>query len=766
MEFKSHPNKKLIRHLKEVEDYASKFLKDNEQRIKTSLSIICKCHDFGKYTTYFQEHLFENYSGDLSNHGFISALFGGFVGLKVFGEDNYLPLILYSVILHHHGNLDDIYADLPNRLRFNRQSLKVELKIKLDAVDKQLDNMNENFQIIYSELEELGIHEYFKEFIKNRPYEEILRSLLKIAKLIERNKINKDKLYSTHQLLYSCLIDADKLSASQTPLPETKELTYSSLLEKYKRMFKKKTYGKLDEMRTDIFNRIQKNLVSSYEDNKYFSITAPTGSGKTLAGFYAAKKLRELLGGNRKIIYALPFTSIIDQNYSVITNLHEDNEDFKNNPSQYILKHHHLSDIDYRTEEKDYNIDASNLLLEGWKSSIIVTTFVQLFETLIGYRNKMLKKYHNLRGAVILLDELQTIDIRYWKLIDYVLKKCCEELDCRIITMTATKPIILKDSKELLDNYKDYFKKLNRVKLYFDDKEKTIDEFCNDFRSTIEDKSYLIICNTIGQSIEVYERLKDLDREVIYLSTNIIPKMRRKRIEKIKDIMDSKPIVVSTQVVEAGVDLDFDVVYRDLAPLDSIIQAAGRCNRNAEKKGEVKVIKLVKDDMLTGKYIYGSILLILTNEILKKGEFEESEFLTLIQTYFRKAIEKVNSTDESDKLIKWIENIKFGDIKSFSLIKNRPDYVDVYFEIDDFAKKLFQKYKDEVIGETDYKKRNKAILRLKPKLRDYIISLPVKFCKEFIDEKTFLRMPIEDKQRVYRDDIGFNRDKIDETIIF
>jgi len=764
MIFESHPGKKLINHIDEVRKIANKFLNDKEDSINKTLDIACKCHDFGKYTTYFQKHLYKKYNGNLSNHGFISALFGAFVGLKIFGEDSYLPLILYSVILHHHGNLENADEDLPTELRFNLSSLKAELKFKLDIVNSQLDDMKNNYAEIVKDLSIVELEEYFDEFIEKRPYEYTLRSILKVQRLIEMSRMDKQKMYTTHQLLYSCLIDADKMSASNTPIPEVKEMSYSILYNKYLDQFKEKS-GKIDKIRSEVFNRVQKNLQEVYKSNKYFSITAPTGTGKTLAGFYAAKRLRELLGGNRKIIYALPFTSIIDQNYSVIFDLHEDNEDFQSCVNQYIVKHHHLSDVDYKSDEIDYGTDSSLLLMESWQSSIVVTTFVQLFETIIGYRNRMLKKFHSIKGSIIILDELQTLDIKYWKLIDYMLKKICDDLDCRIITMTATRPIILKDAFELLDNYQEYFSSLNRVTLTFDSDKVTVDEFCENFINQLQYKSYLIICNTIGQSLGVYNRLKDLDRKVMYLSTNIVPRKRRERIERIKEIMDLKPIVISTQVVEAGVDLDFDIVYRDLAPMDSIIQAAGRCNRNGTSQGEVRVVKMVNDDRLYGSFIYGKMLLILSEEILSKGYFKESEFLNIIEKYFMLAIEKMNSVDESKKIIKAIENIQFSEVSDFSIIKNRPDYIDVYFEIDDKAKELFEKYKKDVLEEKDSKKRYENLLKLKPELRSYMISLPVKFKNQFIEQKSIFRMPIEDKCRLYEDDIGFNKDDIDDTII-
>lgn len=753
MIFQSHPNKLLIEHIEDVNKNSKVFINKESEEILNALEIAAKTHDFGKYTTYFQKRLYDKSDKNhLGDHSYISAIFGSFISINRLGEDSFLPLIVYSAIIHHHGNLKEIKNKLPKTLR---KSSNIEIEIK--DINKQLDDMDKNYEDILNDMKALNLQNEFKRFMKERPIEKTLFHIRKLYSII-----SDDKLFYLHQLIYSALIDGDKISASQTKLNSIKAIDYNYILELYDSRFPKREG--ISSLRREIFETIQMNIENNYNE-RLFSITAPTGTGKTLAGFYAAKKLSTHFG-DRKIIYALPFTSIIDQNYHVIYNLHQELKDFEENTSSYLIKHHHLSEYEYIGGDNNYDLDQSKLIIESWHSSIIITTFVQFFESILGNKNKMLKKLHSIKGSIIILDELQSIPIKFWELIDYLLRKISQELDCIIITMTATKPVILKDSIELLHNYQEYFKTLNRVELSYDDSPRTIQEFSENFIKELEDKSYLIVCNTIGQSLKLYEKMQAIDREVIYLSTNIVPKDRKERIDYIKKTMENNPIVISTQVIEAGVDLDFDCVIRDLGPLDSIIQAAGRCNRNNISKGQVKVVKMINDkEELFGKYIYGSILLNTTDEILKQRPLQESDFLDLIERYFLEVYKKKNTGDIFNEYKDAMDRLDFETIGKFSLIENRPNYIDVFFEIDEQAVDIIDEYK-KIKNIKDVKIKYQKLLQINPKMRNYTISLPDKFVKEFDIDNNYkiIRMPIEDKYRIYNDDTGFKREDIDSAI--
>ncbi|MDI3548461.1 MAG: CRISPR-associated endonuclease/helicase Cas3 [Halanaerobiales bacterium] len=222
---------------------------------------------------------------------------------------------------------------------------------------------------------------------------------------------------------------------------------------------------------------------------------------------------------------------------------------------------------------------------KGYKS----ITFVQLLESILTNNNRSIKKFNNICNSIIVLDEVQAIPHKYWLLIKRVFREIADQFNCYFIFVTATMPLIFNEEKgeikELATDKVEYFMICDRIELDLSNYREEID--LDIFKKIIEadlkteypEKSFLFILNTIKSSIEIYNFIKhDLEyKNVIYLSKNLVTKELTKRIEKIKNA-DEPLIVVSTQLVEAGVDIDFDRVYRDFAPLDSINQSCGRCN--------------------------------------------------------------------------------------------------------------------------------------------------------------------------------------------
>ena len=794
MEFKSHPDKLLRTHLSEVLENAKFF---GEDAFNKATEIICLCHDFGKYTTYFQNYLeTKEKNDDKSNHSFISAICGAYIGFKVIGEDNNLPLLIYESILHHHGSIESLEENLPKENKKISAEDGTVFRNKIKIAKLQIEDMKKNLDDIKRDYDSFNYGELIISFVNDCNIEEILFKLKKIyikrKKQIKRANEDGSKDYFKFLNMYSMLIGADKFSASNTPIIERRDVSFNDLDKSRKERINEalnkdckaeKNISKeensrpsINEIRTEIYEDIQKEIEENY-DKKILSITAPTGTGKTYSGFLVAEKLKELLGDNRRIIYALPFTSIINQNYDVIYNLISDSvENFDEVSSEYIIKHHSLTDKDYKSEKSNIDILKAELLIENWSSSIIVTTFVQLLETLISNKNRMLKKFSAFNHSIILLDEVQAIDLKYLGLVDFILRKAVEELDCRIITMTATKPILLNDGHELLSDYKKYFSYFNRTKINYNPNKVTIDEFIDDFIEEIKDESYLIICNTIGESLEIYKKLEDIPREVMYLSTNILPIHRKEKIKEIEDKLKlgEKLIVISTQVVEAGVDFDFDNVIRDIAPIDSIIQAAGRCNRHNKKAcGEVNVVNICNSkERLYGDMVYGKMQIMISKEILNEyKEIEESQYLDLIEKYFLKAEENKNK-DVSKKFIESINLLNFtGEdeytISKFSLIEEKGNYVDVFFRINEEAEQVYLEFID-LIKDKDLENRRKRQLKIRAKLNDYTLSVPYKYTSRINvnKEDIILSLPKEGCEEYYFDDIGFKREDGEEYMIF
>jgi len=770
MIFYSHtnPKKELIKHLQEVADFSVKY---GDARFKEAHKIIGYAHDFGKYTTYFQEdRLFGIKSwGQKANHAYLSAIFGAYLCMK--NKDlskTIFPLLAFSVILSHHGDIKQFSREdyLPYLFK---GKLYGESHEKLKILELQIRNMVNNLSIIQEDYCKIGLHDDVEEFLLQK---DIVKDI--IGKLnyiyLEFEDEPDDKQYWIHQILYSALISADKISAAGLKPVDERNLKFTVLLTNKDKIIGTAKPCKLDKIRNDIFSSVLSNIEKVYLDSSIFSITAPTGTGKTFTGFFTAKKLQELLGYRHKIIYALPFTSIIDQNYRIIEELHRINEDFKNNKSLYIIKHHHLTNPEYINETEDYKKEESELLVENWESGIIVTTFVQLLQTLIGNRNRMLKKFHVIAKSIILLDEIQAIPIEYYELVNYAIQKLVEVYDCKVILMTATKPLIFSRTTELLDNYEYYFSQLQRTVLIPKLQKLTVEEFCDEFKKNINtQKSYLIVCNTIDQSLQVYNILSDNGKkeEYKYLSTNLLPVHRKELLKEMENLKNGKRmILISTQVVEAGVDLDFDEVIRDIGPLDSIIQCAGRCNRRWDRdNGNVTIVNMVDDKGYSyASRVYGSVIINITKKLLNdKAGIPENEFERLIQEYYNLILSGKVSMKESKNLIKAIKNLDFGQeqgIGSFSLIDNNYNYVNLYIEYDDYAVSLFDEFKKAFTIVDPNEKRNK-LKEIRREMLNYTISIPEKLASRyqpvFPGENSLFIIGKDDVNRHYNKKTGLKR---------
>jgi CRISPR-associated endonuclease/helicase Cas3 len=769
MKYYSHPDKKLIKHLTEVRDIS---IEQVPNGYKKAYEIIALCHDFGKYTSYFQKYLRDKKKSNLSNHGFISAVFSSYLGLIQFGEGNILPLIIYNTVLHHHGNLESFSTNLPNKFKkVTRMSFDAKVLEKIDIAYEQIEDMKKNIDFIKPDMNDLGILKEFEEFVlEERVIEKTLGKLKKLDLLSIRG-LKTEKNYFVHQMLYSALISADKISASNIFIPEAKYTDYKTL-----NTIREENFGKptkpIDKIRTEIYETVLENIEENHDKFHIFSIIAPTGTGKTMTGFFAALKLKELLGEDRRIIYSLPFTSIIEQNFDVLFDIFKGVHNFERNYSSYIIKHHNLSTVEYESEYRDYTKTEAELLIENWSSGVIVTTFVQLLETLVGTRNRMLKKFNSIKGSIIILDEIQAIDIKYFDLVDYILRKACEYLDVRIIIMTATKPLILTDAVELLEDSEKYFKCFNRTRLIPKIEKVTVNDFIDEFIENLEEKSYMIVCNTIKESLEVYKNLKGIDRQIFYLSTNILPIHRKERILEIEERLKENDniILVSTQVVEAGVDLDFDVVIRDLGPIDSIIQCAGRCNRNNKNEvGDVYIYSIVDENgKKFGKYVYGNTLIDISGKLLE-GDMEiyEHQYFKLINDYFNMI--KENKKQKSKNIIESIKTLDFSEgeysLNRFSLIQNNPGYIDVFFIYDDIAEEVYEKYIN-LSKIKNFNEKREIYLEIQKHIKDYTLSIPDRYFRSFASERDIVFLPREGIEQFYDDKMGFKREDNDDCMIF
>jgi CRISPR-associated endonuclease/helicase Cas3 len=427
--------------------------------------------------------------------------------------------------------------------------------------------------------------------------------------------------------------------------------------------------------------------------------------------------------------------SIIDQNYDVIATVLS-TQSRTPLTTDLLLKHHHLSDISYSTNDDEYDEDAAQLMIEGWQSEFIITTFVQFFHSILSNRNRAIRKYHTIANAIIILDEVQAIPPEYWLLFREIIKTIAQHLHATVIFVTATQPLIFNEESgdliELVSDKKQYFSKLNRVNLHIAKEPESIDEFIEKVRDHIKcepEKDFLIVLNTISTAKRVYTSLAESDKsqiEYFYLSTHIIPKERLKRIRKIKEkTSKTRKIIVSTQLIEAGVDIDVDVVYRDMAPLDSINQVAGRCNRNGrnESPGEVNIVTIQDDHRQLWGYIYSQHLISQTKILFENSTtIAEHEILNLNNRYYH-LVEQTLSVDLAKKCLSYVRCLKFSDLQEeFHLIHGEYPKTDVFVECEDKAREIWQHFVK--IKTKPPLERRQEFLKIKKQFFDYVISVP------------------------------------------
>jgi CRISPR-associated endonuclease/helicase Cas3 len=816
---KSHFNKLLFDHLKNVGKMCKEIImsksmnfSDSDQMSKVAY-LIGISHDFGKSTTFFQNKLNKDERTENAQHSFISSLFGYFLTKKLCGEGRF-PLYAWIVISRHHGDIQNLYGEEIKRLK-NYQEI-----VKKQAVDIKRNFLNEIsviYDILLNEIKIKGgasiVVEFFEKIENN--YADFIKEIRdSVLRLVSEENLNN---YFMIIFLYSVLLDADKLdSCGYSEIPKISEaenmLLTSKLVEEYIEN-KKFTKNTINELRRKAFNEVMKNLEKTDLDERILSINLPTGLGKTLIGLFAALRLREKikckLNFYPKIIYSLPFLSIIDQNSEVIRDiLHQK---FKEIPSRVFLQHHHLSDISYIENRDDEfeSLDPSKalILVEGWHSEIIITTFIQLFHSMITNKSNAARKFHNIINSILILDEVQNIPVKYWKMLSIVLETLCTKFNCWVILMSATQPLIFSSEKvkSLVDNEQLYFNAVDRYDVIFKGA-MSMEEFKEHLKKEIEgsDKDLLIILNTINSCKDIYAFVKSIIREkygneeissegyvkfgfgskkpliLINLSTLIIPVHRLERIKVIRENKNVRKIIVTTQLIEAGVDISASRVIRDFAPIDSIIQSAGRCNRNFDQeKGQIMIVGL-RDDRgkYLSSYIYDSTLLGASKECIeetfKSESVSEKEFSLKIQKNYYNIIS--NRTAQAEDEMKHIKALNFSRISEFKLIENEPN-VDILVDIDGTISKNLEKIKKliEDLKEKGEKKNKFEILaeveKEKRKLAKYIVSIPFYKLKDEIlnlpealgSSKTFRKVNREFIKEFYDIESGFRINEKTET---
>lgn len=401
------------------------------------------------------------------------------------------------------------------------------------------------------------------------------------------------------RMLYSCLVDADYIDTETFMNGDAGRGNYeplSALCDKLTAYISKwnNPTREIDILRQKILNSC---IEKASAPRGIFSLTVPTGGGKTVASMAFALN-HAVANSMKRIIYVIPYTSIIEQNAKVFRDiLGQEN----------VVEHH--SSVSYELSENADKLEyRSALATENWDAPVIVTTAVQFFESLYANRSSKCRKLHNIANSVIIFDEAQMIPSNNLRPCVAAIAELVRAYNATAVLCTATQPAIdemlLEYSKkesvvELCPDVDGMFEKFRRTSFEKEGR-LTTDELVSRLESQ---QQVLCIVNTRKFAQEVYEALPSEGR--FHLSTLMCPVHRKQKLDEIRERLKSGKTcrVVSTSLIEAGVDVDFPRVFREMAGLDSILQAAGRCNREGKRSVESSIVTVFESENKVNKLI-------------------------------------------------------------------------------------------------------------------------------------------------------------------
>ena len=549
-------SQELLRdHLAKVGEMAGVF---GEQIGSRKTAELCgKLHDFGKYSVSFKgvlERKFTHIDHALCGAAFLYCLVGN-------RKSSFCYRAAIEAINGHHDGLigyDDLKAFLEKSLRSG------------DPVECN----NRKTAALSGQKQYLEASNAFIKDFPQVPSE--VRAIEKVQKMEEIDESVDAMLYT--RMLFSCLVDADYTISSEKKLQEPLEFKADQCLKalyEYRKELKKNAKGSsaVNELRDLLFVRCGE---AARLKEGLFTLTAPTGTGKTLALLHFALRHADEFK-KKRIILVLPFLALTEQSYEVYSKIIPE-----------ILQDHSQSELDDRQRE----------FAERWESPFIITTSVNFFQALFAQKPTDCRKLHNIANSIILFDEAQSLPANLLAATLNAVNALCSRYHCTMVFSTATQPEFKSIQGvswkpiEIVPEYPMMYKKLTRTQVEWRMKKQIpLEKIAWEME---EVENVCAIVNLRRHAVKLFEFLKNdhCDRkEIFFLTTDLCPKHRSEVIRKIKERQKAGlPCkVISTQCIEAGVDLDFHVLYRALAPLEAIIQAAGRCNRSG-KFGTGKVV--------------------------------------------------------------------------------------------------------------------------------------------------------------------------------
>ncbi len=553
MIFYARENQLLSEHLAAVSGLAQLFA--GKFGFGSVGSLAGLLHDQGKYTGVFQDYLQRSINGEDARRGeVIHALQGAkFVDESI--SDRLISDILGNVISSHHSGLFDSISDGERTL--SKKITKPEDKLHYEEA---VANFRPDIDLKSIESEFLAAFNICQQHQLDAPF----------------------MLHLLTKTLFSCVVDADRCNSAgldvKSYLPEWTWI--GRFLEEYLSGFSAE--GELNQIRQKISQQCKESGGCS---RGIYTLSIPTGGGKTLSSLrFALEHARE--NELERIIYVIPYLSILDQTAGELRKV------FGERTDDIVLEHHSSIELpEDEREESEYR-----LLCSRWDSPIVLTTMVQFLETVYSNKASKLRKFHNMANAVIVFDEVQALPVRCTHLFNDAVNFLRQFGRSTILLCTATqphlhevdRPVRLSDKPELVQipcDQADIFKRVSIVDRSAD--VKTVEGIASLAESQIaQSKSTLIILNSKKSAQSVFEQCSAFDCAKVFLTTDLCPAHRMELIDKLRANLKPETrqlsLCISTQLIEAGVDISFDCVIRSKAGLDSIIQAAGRCNRNKE----------------------------------------------------------------------------------------------------------------------------------------------------------------------------------------
>ncbi|WP_163150446.1 CRISPR-associated helicase Cas3' [Anoxybacillus sp. MB8] len=570
-------------------------------------------HDLGKFHPLFQMYLQKQADGENARsvpHAIWGAAFMYQLYWKKMKHPNAWKCFSLPIAGHHAGLHSSAYLSL--------------------TFEENLEKQQSHFLEILRQAES-----FLKEFV-----------FPSVQQGIETLSFSETEREMWIRLVFSALVDADYLDTERHFHPELSQIRQPTISINYLWDCFVVNQNQLTNQANDtLVNRVRKEVYeecirASARPQGLFRLTVPTGGGKTRSSLAFALKhaVKHQLD---RIIVAIPYTTIIEQTVNVYRGIFGDDA---------VLEHHSQVEVDDQKETGDERIIQQRLSAENWDAPLIVTTTVQLFDSLFNNRPSKVRKLHNLSRSVIILDEIQAIPPELLKPTLDALVMLAKHCQTTIVLSSATQPFFEEckfldvfssvEVKEILPPVLvgEHFQQMKRVDYDIWKTPISLQELACFIQ---QQKQLLVVFNTRKEAKECVEFLQE-DEGVFHLSTLLCGAHRRRILDEVRErLRKNEPVrLISTQVVEAGVDLDFPIVMRQMGPLDRIVQAAGRCNREG-KMDKGKVIIFETKEMSSPKGPYKTAMET-ARSLLAEKQPDDLHNPNIFREYFRRLFAAVD----------------------------------------------------------------------------------------------------------------------------